>query len=141
MTSTISLGQYFNNKISHKDVTPKIEWNAEILLGRVNLLLKVFETTANCKIETNPKTSNNISGNLNGDGGFRLQDSKTGSSKSSHKEGRAVDIYDNSGRLDAWITDEILQEYSLYREHPSATIHWCHLTTRAPASQNRTFYP
>ena len=141
MFTTVSLGQYFNDKISNEEITAKIEWNAEILLGRVNILLKAFETTTGYKVEINPKTSNNISGNLHGDGGFRLQHSSTGSKSSSHKEGRGIDIYDNSGRLDAWITDEILQEHSLYREHPSATLHWCHLTTRAPASQNRTFYP
>jgi hypothetical protein len=57
------------------------------------------------------------------------------------KQGRAVDVYDPDGHLDAWITDDILEDFGLYREHPDSTSTWCHLTDRAPGSGHRTFWP
>jgi len=78
---------------------------------------------------------------LNGDGGYRLTDSKTGAKLSSHKLGKGIDIFDPKNELDDWITDEILERNYLFREHPTHTSHWCHLTTRYPSSRKRTFYP
>lgn len=141
MISFISIDQYFNNKRQAPEVTSKVEWSAEILLGRVDLLLGEFESTTGFHVAVNPSTKNHISGNHEGDGGFRLGASTTGAAGSSHKEGRGVDIFDPDGALDEWITDAILEKYSLYREDPSATIRWCHLTTRAPGSGKRTFKP
>lgn len=76
-----------------------------------------------------------------GDGGFRTPGSKTGAPDSSHRHATGVDVYDPGDKLDAWINDAILEQYGLYREHPSATPGWCHLTTRAPKSGKRTFHP
>lgn len=74
-------------------------------------------------------------------GGFRLQDCTIGAQYSSHKDSQAIDIPDPNNHLDDWLTDAILEEYGLYREHPYSTIGWCHLTTKAPASGHRTFVP
>jgi hypothetical protein len=113
------------------------------LLYRVNNLLAAFATDTGTILQNNPATGNQISGNKNGDGGFRLQTSTTGSSKSAHKQGMAVDIYDRGEHLDKWLDakPDALIKYDLYREEPSATINWCHLGTRKPLSGKRTFKP
>ena len=53
----------------------------------------------------------------------------------------AVDIFDPKNEIDGAITDQLLIAHELYREHPAATKGWCHLTTRAPHSGNRSFLP
>lgn len=60
---------------------------------------------------------------------------------SKHMTGHAVDVNDNDGALDAWLTDEILERYGLYRELPDATVTWCHLQDLPPGSGRRTFHP
>ena len=133
----ILLNEYFNNKtgtVEQKD-------SAQILLVYVNGLLNEYMKDTQKQMPINPKTENLISGNLNGDGAFRLPNSVTGSLKSSHKEAKGIDIFDPENDLDAWITDARLERNYLYREHPSATPRWCHLTTRSPTSKKRTFYP
>jgi hypothetical protein len=91
------------------------------------------------ELPINPKTNSCISGETNG--GFRLPDCPIGAADSSHKQGQGVDIYDPLNDLDAWITDDILTDFDLYREHPVSTEFWCHLTYRAPHSGHRTFFP
>lgn len=134
----ILLDEYFNNKtgtVEQKD-------SAQILLVYVNGLLNEYMKDTQRHMPVNPKTGNCISGQLNGDGGFRLPNAVTGSLKSSHKEGKGIDIYDPiEGQLDEWITDAILARNYLFREHPSATPRWCHLTNRPPPSGKRSFYP
>jgi len=136
----ILLDEYFNDKI--KSATVEQKDSAQILLVYVNGLLNEYTKDTQRQIPINPKTLNNISGQLNGDGGFRLPNAVTGSLKSSHKDGKGVDIYDpTEGQLDEWITDTILARHYLFREHPSATPRWCHLTTRSPPSGKRSFFP
>lgn len=74
-------------------------------------------------------------------GGFRLQDNPIGAPHSAHKDSQAVDIPDPNNELDHWLTDAILEEFGLYREHPDDTPGWCHLTRRAPNSGKRSFHP
>lgn len=137
----IRLKDYFGHKIDHPDATQERKDNAEVLLSRVNVLLDYAEMQGVYEVVNNPYTDTQISGTRNGsgDGGFRLQTSTTGAPKSSHKEGMGVDIYDPGNRLDKWLTDEILEEFDLYREHPDYTRTWCHLQTRPVAK--RTFKP
>lgn len=59
---------------------------------------------------------------------------------STHMTGNGIDIADNDGVFDDWLTDEILEKYSLYREHPSQTKSWCHLQRVPPRSGKRTYY-
>lgn len=134
----ITLTDYFGPYKTHPDATPERWQAADELLGRVNRLLERADE-AGLHIWDNPVTGSEVSGRING--GFRPQDCPEGALHSSHKEGKAVDIYDPANSLDTWITDELLEELGLYREHPEATPHWCHLTTRAPGSGNRTFHP
>lgn len=121
------------------------------LLDRVNTLLAEAVAQGAYQWVDDPDTGCEISGSAggDGDGGFRTPGSRTGSAGSSHREARGVDVYDPEDRLDAWL-DQFeqaagfnwkLAEHGLYREAPSVTKFWTHLTTRAPGSGRRTFYP
>jgi hypothetical protein len=143
----ITIEEYFQAK-PH---TPEHEAAAKDLLERVNdLLAHALEDGAfdgpKC-----PNTGTQISGSKggSGDGRFRLQTATTGSTLSSHKEAKGVDVYDPRNELDALLDhseigggeNPALEHYGLYREAPDATQGWCHLTTRAPRSGRRTFKP
>ena len=130
----ITTADYFGPWGTHPDVTGTVRLKAGLMLQMVNLLL------LECgKLPVNPKTMTQISGEKYG--GFRPMDCKQGAPQSSHKTGEGIDIYDPDNKLDEWLTDEILETYGLYREHPSKTPSWCHLSTRAPGSGRRTFMP
>ena len=114
--------------------------NADELIEAVNMLLN----DPDCPVlKINPRTKTYISGTTGG--GYRtpaLNDFPGGRrSTSKHLIGCAIDLYDPIGGLDAWITDEILIRYGLYREHPDATHGWCHLQTTPVLSGRRTFWP
>ena len=134
----ITQAQYF----AGKPHTPEQDAVATEMLTRVNLLLDEA-AAAGIQIGVCPNTGTQISGSKggSGDGGFRLTTATTGAPGSSHKEARAVDVFDPQGHLDAWLDDQKLETYGLYREAPSATPGWTHLTTRAPRSGRRTFAP
>ncbi len=134
----VTVKDYFGKWFDHKDVTMQIEVNATDLLGKVNDLLHDGEA-AGVVPKINPKTGTMVAGETLG--GFRPQDAPIGAPQSAHKQGMAVDLYDPDGKFDAWVTDALLTKHGLYREAPSATPTWCHLTTRAPKSGRRTFIP
>lgn len=141
----IILEQYFGSK-PH---TSEQESAAKDLLVRVNtMLIEEFAWHFPC----DPDTGTPISGARNGtgDGGFRLPTSTTGRKGSSHMEAKGIDPYDPENWLDNELSkydaadgreNRVLEKYGLYREHPFTTGSWCHLTTRAPGSGKRTFYP
>lgn len=133
----INTEEYFRAYEGHAEITPEIHENAAELLGKVNALLE--ECVGNgWKPTVNPDTGNLISGQKNG--GFRPSDCPVGSPKSSHKQGRGVDVADADNSLDAMVHDVMLAEHGLYREHPLDTAGgWCHLTDRAPGSGKRSF--
>lgn len=113
--------------------------NAITLLGRVNPLLYRYESSTGRILPISPKTNSQISGTTNG--GFRLPDCTEGAPNSSHKQACGVDVYDPDNAIDDWLTDTILEQFGLYREHPDDTPTWLHLTTRAPHSGKRSFHP
>lgn len=131
----ITLNHYF---IGRKH-TAEQEQAAVKLLASVNALLYEYQTDSGREVPINVHTGNLISGLT--EGGFRLPECVQGSARSAHKAAKAVDIHDPHDDLDTWITDTILARYELYREAPSSTFGWCHLTTRAPGSGHRTFEP
>lgn len=135
----ITQAQYFGSK-PH---TPEQDALATELLTRVNILLDDAIGSGVFTLQNDPDTGTQISGSKGGagDGGFRLPGATTGAPNSSHKTAQAVDVFDPAGRLDAWLTDEKLTVYGLYREAPASTVGWTHLTTRAPNSGKRTFQP
>jgi hypothetical protein len=146
--------QYFGAK-PH---TEQQEAEAARLLVQVNMLLMEYQAASARGPDIDPDTGTEISGSKggSGDGGFRLDTATTGRTGSSHKvlpadapKGAGVDCSDQDNGLDEWLDqfehgdgdNSKLAQYDLYREHPSATPTWCHLTNRAPASGKRTFYP
>ena len=139
----ITIEQYFGEKILSADATPERLDNAEELLIRVNGLLAQAYADEGYFNDLDPDTGTQISGSKGGagDGGFRLQKSKTGAKNSKHKDADAVDVFDSGNVLDDWLTDKILEVHSLYREAPSATPGWCHLQKSSPGSKRRTFNP
>lgn len=135
----ISLEEYVGKWSNSPDWTDDRISNAINLLEHVNKLLAEYESESGEKVKTNPNTGSQVSGATFG--GFRPQSCPIGAPKSSHKEGLACDIYDPENKLDNWIDDDILEEFGLYREHPTATLTWCHLSTKAPKSGRRSFFP
>jgi hypothetical protein len=134
----ITLAQYFGPHATCADRTPQIDADATVLLGRVNAALAELEKRG-AKCPVNPKTKSQVSGTTFG--GFRPQDCPQGRPDSSHKQGQGVDLYDPFNAIDNAIDDDLLERHDLYREHPKSTDTWCHLTTRAPKSRRRTFFP
>ena len=135
----ITLQEYFSDK-PHPN---EYNLNALTLLYRVNNLIAAYTTDTGKLPEINPITGSQVSGSKGGDGGFRLPTSTTGSSKSAHKQGMAIDLVDHDQHLDKWLDakPDALIKYDLYREEPASTINWCHLSTRKPLSGKRTFKP
>ena len=142
----ITVAQYFGAKAHSAEQTQF----AMDLLDRVNRLkVEAAADGAFCQ-QIDPDTGTEISGVRGGagDGGFRLPTATTGAGRSSHKEAKGVDSYDPDNALDKWLdkfesaggANSKLKEYGLVREHPSATIGWCHLSTR-PVGTKQTFYP
>lgn len=136
----VSLEQYFGPWLQHKDATEEVKDEASVMLTAVNLLLSyMFNDGVNLRI--NPATMSFVSGKTFG--GFRPQDCPQGASKSSHKMGQGVDLYDPENEIDTWCMANLdkLEELNLHMEHPDATKSWCHLTTRAPKSGKTVFMP
>lgn len=134
----ISSDDYFKGHAGHPGITPAMRDSAADFLPKVNALLE-WALENGWKPKVNPTTGTLISGVTNG--GWRPLDCPEGAPGSSHKKARGVDVSDPDDALDDMLTDEILERFGLYREHPSATKHWCHLTDKAPGSGNRSFYP
>lgn len=134
----ITLEQYFGPWLTSPSVTEEITDNAKDLLVHVEQILSLAAYD-NVPLPANPTTNSQVSGEKYG--GFRPEECTIGARTSAHKQGLAVDVYDPGEHLDDWITDDVLEQCGLYREHPGSTIHWCHLTTRAPHSGHRTFLP
>ena len=132
----ISVKDLFAGYAGNPGITPEHEANAEALLENVNDLL-LWAVEEGWRPQKNPATGTYVSGQT--DGGWRPQDCATGAPNSAHKQGKAVDVFDRSGELDAIITDEMLENFGLFREAPSATSSWCHLQDRP--TKKRTFQP
>ena len=137
----ITKAQYFGNKsypVEHGR-------NADILLGRVNGFL--YEAAANGVYGywIDPDTDTQISGAKggSGDGGYRTQDSTTGASKSRHKYGKAVDVFDPDRILAKWILGNIdaLVKAELWCEDFQWTPGWCHFQSEPPGSGSRIYIP
>lgn len=134
---------YFGKRIHHPDLN-QIIWDSGIaMLNRVNGLLSVAEHECDYAWWLDPDTGTCVSGAKggDGDGGWRLRTSLTGAPNSKHKSAHAIDIYDPDNVLDTWLTDKILSEHGLYREHPDNTPGWVHLQDVAPGSGHHTFVP
>lgn len=136
--SYISSADYFGPWASHSDATLDCVDAAQVMLDKVNGLLEEADAHG-VELKINPRTHTHVAGETFG--GFRPQDCPQGAPASAHKIGRAVDVYDPDNALDAYVTDAILEAHGLYREAPNSTVHWCHMSDKAPGSGRRTFQP
>jgi len=134
----ISLSDYVGPHSESKDWTDEVKDSAELLLERCNRLIGMM---GEVEFKVNPKTGTHISGETYG--GFRPQSCPIGASKSSHKQGRGVDIYDPAGHIDDWIMANklALVKCGLFIEHPDSTPGWSHWTDRQPRSGASVFRP
>jgi hypothetical protein len=134
----ITLEDYVGPHAGSQDWTQARIDNAVDLLAHVNALKENLEAK-DVNFRTNPATGSCVSGKTFG--GFRPKSCPQGAPNSSHKEGMGVDLYDPLNEIDGAIDNDLLADFGLYREAPTSTNQWCHLTTRAPHSGNRTFQP
>lgn len=136
----ITLEEYVGPHADSPDWNEDCRASGAELVEVVNALMGLAEDDG-VPFPINPATGTQISGRTYG--GFRPQDCSQGAPDSSHKQGKAVDLYDPKGVIDQWLMDNVrlLETFDLYIEHPSATKGWAHITTRAPRSRNRVFYP
>lgn len=150
----ITREQYFGTKPHTWEQAEAVD----ALLAKVNGLLAEYREATGGTEDIDPDTGTEISGSKggSGDGGFRLDTATTGRPGSAHKvlpaedpNGAAVDCSDQRNDFDEWLDtfeygdgdNTLLAQHGLYREHPSATPTWCHLTDRAPGSGRRTYMP
>lgn len=137
----ISVDQYLGQHAKEAapgELTDEIRANAETLLERVNRLL----TAAGMEHLTLRSGWRPAAFNAS----FQHTDAlgvvvRGGAPKSRHMTGEGVDVADPNGALDAWLTDDALAEFDLYREAIDATPSWTHLQIVAPHSGKRTFNP
>ena len=109
------------------ECTDLVRQNAAELIKRVNPLLEELGVNPSVNSGFRTSTSNDKTANA--------------AKKSSHMEGKAVDLHDPDNALEKQVTVELLEKYDLYKEDSSATPGWVHLTTRPPGSKHRIFKP
>lgn len=139
----ITEAQYFGQWRYAPDVTAQILSAAQLFLARVNGLMASAKFKG-VEFKMNPVTKSQISGAEYG--GFRPIGCPIGAPGSAHKLGRAVDIFDPLGEIDAWCMKNtepggLLAMHEIYIEDPGHTPHWSHWTNRKPVSGNRVFHP
>lgn len=64
-----------------------------------------------------------------------------GAKGSAHMTCQAVDLEDKDQRLKNFCTEEILDKFGLFMEHPDVTPSWLHIQIRETKSGNRVFRP
>lgn len=147
MTTQLILSDYFTgprgtrrDELYAKDLTQEIKDSARTLVNLVNSVLARLLADG-ITLSTSPNTGTLLSS------GWRPPEVNAATAKaakrSAHMTGEALDIYDPTGNIGRWALSHlaILEALGLYLEHPSATVGWCHLQTRAPKSGRRVFYP
>jgi hypothetical protein len=134
----ITLADYFMGRDEdpqfRTEMRPEFRTAARTLLGRCNALLervsKAIPTLATPKVNSGwrPPAINAQFG---------------GKPNSKHLICQAVDIGDAGQHLSGYLlkNPQLLEEFDLAMEHPSATPTWCHLQFPPPASGRRVFYP
>lgn len=137
----ITIEQYFGAKDHPFEHTS----NATKLLIKVNRLLAIAQNDGGYHNWIDPDTGTQISGAKggSGDGAYRLPNSKTGASSSSHKTGDGIDIYDNLRILAQWCVHntDAMDKCGLWAEDFRWTNGWVHLQAKPPASGKRIYIP
>ncbi len=131
----ITLDDYWMGRDKKYPLTPEIVHNAKDLLHRVNLLLSVY-------YQLNPDADK-----VTVSSGWRPPEVNrkvpNAAPRSHHMTGRAIDLRDPEGELDEFFFErqDLLGQYGLWLEHPSATRRWAHVQSVPPRSGKRVFYP
>jgi len=126
----LTMANYLMGRAKFLDLTAATQRKSLILLNQVNALLDKFGEIRNVTSGFRPPEFNTPE--------HGVANPRPGSA---HLTGEAIDLEDKDGKLKAFCTLDILKEFDLYMEHPSATPTWCHLQTRPTKSGNRIFYP
>lgn len=127
----ITLADYYMGRdVTYaSELTEALRVNAIEMVRRANMLLDAFGQSRKVNSGWRPPQVN----------------AKTpgAASFSRHMTCQAIDIADDAGDLDAWLTADTgrLEELQLWMEHPSATPGWCHVQVVPPKSGNLVFYP
>lgn len=141
MTTQITIEDYWhgNEKTFASELTEAIRANAEETVSRANLLL-FYMVKAGVSLVAKEGRSLVSSGWRPAAVNSATPNAAT---KSNHLTGRAVDLFDPTGNLDAWClaNQSVLKDIGLWLESPASTPTWCHVQTVAPKSGNRVFYP
>lgn len=137
----ITLEQYVGKWENTPDWTEDRKNNAIFILLPAVAKLCVIAEKDGLVFHVNPTTGSIISGS--GLGGFRPQSCLIGASKSSHKRGLAVDIYDPGNKIDDWCMANlnVLEACGIWIEHPDYTDEWSHWQGVPPGSKKRVFIP
>lgn len=144
----LTVEQYFAAYRNHPEITMELRVNAELLLMAVNAALDMAAADG-VELETNQHADSPHFGTLisgGGNGGWRPSDCPTGAPASKHKRALAVDLCDHANRLDPWSGGSDRQDgrlivLNIAREHPDATLNWCHWQLGAPKSGHFLFHP
>lgn len=135
----ITLEAYFmgRDKTYASCLTADIQKNAVETVRRANLLLRAFHAA-------NPKA--HVRGVNSGWRPPAVNACVPGAAKlSNHMTGKAIDIGDDDGQLDAFCVSpagrQVMTEIGLWLESPSATPRWTHVQTVPPGSGRRIFNP
>ena len=127
----ITIDDYLGPYKHSPEITPEVVENAEGLLIAVNALLT--EAVADgVTLLFNPYNHTHISGQ--GNGGVRPPSCLIGAARSTHKEGKGVDIYDPYREFAKWcyLHPERLHVHGLSMEDARWTPSWAHLQNRPP---------
>src|SRR3990167_9426134 len=131
----ITAYDYFKAYPEHPAITGEIHENACDLLERVLKLLSIAGTHG-WEPTVNPNTGTWISGEMNG--GWRPPECVIGAPRSTHKQGRGIDISDPYGKLDKWLMTvpglNALVKCGLWIDHPGWTDGWSHLQSVLPGN-------
>jgi len=131
----LKIEEVFTSSGSYPDRLKSKELTLDARLNAGKLVQAINELFADLKIPV-PKINS----------GFRTQQANMavkGSRLSAHCTCQAVDLHDTDQELYRLLATNIplLKKHGLYMEDGSKTPSWCHLTTRAPASNKQIFLP
>lgn len=129
----ITAEKYFGPYAASPDATPQVRASAEAMIAMVNDLRETA-IAAGVPEYINPFNASPISGS--GHGGFRDQACTIGATRSTHKTGHGVDIWDPHRELARWCIENLaeLRARGLHMEDPRWTPTWVHLQDIPPGN-------
>ncbi len=120
----ITMAEILMGREEEFPLSNELKANAKLLLVAVNKLRALYGRPMYVSSGYRPGHFNTSAG---------------GAVNSPHITCQAVDFADRDGKLEAWLTEDILKECGLYKEDPIHTPTWVHVQTRP--TKNRIFKP